>query len=477
MAVDPARNVTQADIPVGRAGLRSRAGRAFAALDESRSSGLAFGLFMMLIVFTLLSVPSRFPVIGMARPTVLLVVVITAVILLSSGVKKDRDSSKTTFLLSLFIFYMLIAIPFVQWPGSVMRFGIENFIKVVVFFYFTVQLVDTFPRLRLFVMTVLACQVWRVLEPLYLNVTTGYWGSQAHMSDWQFMARLSGAPSDIINPNGLAFVILTALPFLHYVLGGSSRMLARVLYAALAPMLLYAFVLTGSRSGLVGLLVVVGMIIYKSRYRVTLTAIAMVAAVLLVGVMSPEMKDRYVSLVDVETQHGATREGRLQGIKQEFVVGMRRPIFGHGLGTSREALVNFAGRNQISHNLYTEVFIETGFVGFVIFMAILASILSNVRAISPAIARLEAAVGASRDGALRIRCGFYRRCGDATLTWVAMCLVFSLAAYGLSNFYWYMIAGLSVCLLNLVTREQITLLRTGAMQIPAPTPGTASGSR
>jgi putative inorganic carbon (hco3(-)) transporter len=477
MAVDPTRNVAQADIPVGRTRLRSRAARDFAPLEKSQSSGLAYGLFMTLIVFTLLSVPSRFPVIGMVRPTVLLVVIITAVILLSSGVKTDRDSSKTTFLLSLFIIYVLISIPFVQWPGSVMRFGIENFIKVVVFFYFTVQLVDTFHRLRLLVMTVLACQVWRVLEPLYLNVTTGYWGSQAHMSDWQFMARLSGAPSDIINPNGLAFVILTALPFLHYVLGGSSRMLARVLYATLAPMLLYAFVLTGSRSGFVGLLVVVGMIIYKSRYRVTLTAIAMVAAVLLVGVMSPEMKDRYVSLVDVETRHGSTREGRLQGIKTEFVVGVRRPIFGHGLGTSKEALVNFAGRDQISHNLYTEVFIETGFIGFVIFMAILASILSNVRAMRPAIAKLEAAVGASRNSALRSRCSFYRRCGDATLTWVAMCLVFSLAAYGLSNFYWYMIAGLSVCLINLVTREERTLGMRASSQTPAATPGSPSGSK
>lgn len=49
---------------------------------------------------------------------------------------------------------------------------------------------------------------------------------------------------------------------------------------------------------------------------------------------------------------------------------------------------------------------------------------------------------------------FYERCTGATLVLALMCLVFSIASYGLSEFYWYLIAGLSVVLRNLLLAEK-----------------------
>lgn len=457
VSAEPAKSPNMVESPDVGQGFGRLLRRAAGGVNESTSSAFAFALFIVFIVFTLLSIPSRFPFIGILRPTVLLVTLITMVIMFTSGPKIGRDTSKTTWLLTSFIIYMLLSIPFVQWPGSVLRFGIEGFVKVVVFFFFAVQLVDTFKRLRLFVMTIVACQVFRVLEPLYLHLTTGYLGSQAHMSGGGFMGRLSGAPSDIINPNGLAFVVLTALPILHYVFGGSPRAWAKLVYVVLAPLLMYAFVLTGSRSGMVGLLVIVAMIIWKSRHRVMMVSVAAIAAVILAGTMSMDMKDRYTSLVDVETQHGATRTGRIEGIKNEFRVGLNRPILGHGLGTSREALFNISGSDRIAHNLYAEVFIETGIIGLGFMLVILASIVTNVREIRPAVEKLRAAVRQRGDTSVHDRLGFYTRCADATLVLVVMCLVFSLASYGLSEFYWYMIGGLSVALRKIVQDEAKSL--------------------
>jgi putative inorganic carbon (hco3(-)) transporter len=449
------------------------AGRAFGrrlrwtagSVNESASSGFAFGLFIVLIIFTLLSVPSRVPIIGMVRPTVLLVSIISLVIIATSGPRKHRDTSNTTRWLTLFIVYVLVTIPFVQWPGSVLRFGIEGFVKAAVFFFFAVQLVDNFRRLWIFVMTILACQVFRVLEPLYLHVTTGYWGSHAYMGSGEFMNRLSGAPGDIINPNGLAFVVLTALPFLHYLFGGSPRVLLKALYIVLAPLLLYAFLLTGSRSGMVGLLIVAGVIVAKSRHRFVLGVIAVVGSAFLLGTLSLDMKDRYLSLVDSTAQHGATREGRIESVKTEMRVGLERPIFGHGLGTSREALFNVSRRDKIAHNLYTEVFIETGIVGLLLFLLVLRSILGNVQRVRPAVDRLANAVRRGTNESIGVRLGFYQRLADATFVWVVMCLVFSLASYGLSEFYWYMIAGLSVCLVRVVMLEEAALAPSGATDL------------
>ena len=264
------------------------------------------------------------------------------------------------------------------------------------------------------------------------------------------MERLSGAPNDIINPNGLAFVVLTALPFIHYVLGGSKQSLVRLIYAALFTALLYALVLTGSRSGLIGLLVLTGAIILQSNHRMALLAIAGIVGVVLVGLMSNDLKDRYLSIADNATKNAATVVGRKQHLLDEIRVWSRRPLIGHGLGTSSEALSNQANRYQPSHNLYTEILVELGVFGLAIYLLFLASIFRNISAARSTVAALKGKV----DREAVVRLAFYERCVTATLVFVVTCLVFSIASYGLSELYWYMIAGLTVAMRSLINAER-----------------------
>lgn len=437
--------------PVARHPLR---GKVQSSIEKGSGTTLAFRLFIVLIVFTLLSIPNRFSVLGLVRPTVLLVALISLLIFLAVRDTPTRDTSSTTRYLNILILYMVISIPFVQWPGSVLRFGLEGFIKAAVFFYFVVHLVDSVQRLRLLVFTILGCQVFRVVEPLYLHLTTGYWGDAAFMAGGEFMNRLSGAPSDIINPNGLAFVALTAIPFLHYLLGGSPNKLMKLLYLALLPPILYAFVLTGSRSGMIGLVVVYGFIILRSKHKMVMAGLAVLAAMVMVGTMSSDMLDRYQSIMDRSTRHAATTEGRVEGVFRDIKVGMNRPLFGHGLGTSREALFNHSGVDQISHNLYGEVLIELGFIGLVLYLRVLFSIVTNVRTSMKDRKRIDGSAVIQTDSSGANRRGFYQRCSESTLALFVICITFSLASYGLSEFYWYLVAGLSVVLTNLIASEE-----------------------
>ncbi len=80
------------------------------------------------------------------------------------------------------------------------KFGLEVYVKAIVFFFFTVRLVTTERRLQLLLLVFVLCQAFRVVEPAYLHVTTGYWGSIASMADWEYMNRLAGAPHDVVNP-------------------------------------------------------------------------------------------------------------------------------------------------------------------------------------------------------------------------------------------------------------------------------------
>ena len=72
--------------------------------------------------------------------------------------------------------------------------------------------------------------------------------------NWEFMYRLSGAPYDWINPNGLAFLICTVLPFI-YLLAGLSW-INKLIFIILTPAFIYALTLTGSRTGFIGLMII-----------------------------------------------------------------------------------------------------------------------------------------------------------------------------------------------------------------------------
>ena len=201
-------------------------------------------------------------------------------------------------------------------------------------------------RLAIFLGVFLGCQVFRVIEPLYLHMTQGYWGSAAHLGGGEFLDRLSGAPADIINPNGLGFVIVILLPFLHMLLFGARSRMWKAAYIFLFPLLLYALALSGSRSGLIGVVFVFVGITYYSRHRLLMTLLAVVIFSGFVLQLNEGQRDRFMSIVSTDTRNAATAQGRIRGWGHELSVGLRNPLFGHGIATSNEAIFNIRRSEQ-----------------------------------------------------------------------------------------------------------------------------------
>jgi O-antigen ligase len=323
----------------------------------------------------------------------------------------------------------------VEWPGSVIRAGIPELIKAVVFYYFTVAFVRTEKDLKKVIVVFVSCQLWRILEPLYLHITQGYWGGIAYMiGGAEALNRLSGAPSDVVNPNGLAFIVCTVLPFLYLIAGLSWKFW--VASSIVTPACIYALVLTGSRSGLLGLAIMFLAILVKSTRRLLWGLSGAMLLVLGFPLLNPDMQDRYMSIIGAGEKNAATAEGRVSGVEDSFVIALRRPIFGHGLGTSREANANFAGKDQPAHNLYGEVAQELGFVGLVIYLLFLKSIYTGFAECKRVYNRQDASA-------------FLTRLVDALQLFLFMNLLFSFASYGLSSYEWYLLGAFSVAIQRL----------------------------
>lgn len=402
---------------------------------------LAFTLYCLFTVSYFLHLGKRLDILGTLRIDLLLTV--GTVLALFVSRKSDATAEKppmqtTTKLLLAICAYVIITLPLVQWPGSVIDHGFEPFIKAAAFYLLTLQTVTTEKRLHRYLVVFLGVQVFRVLEPLYLHITTGYWGSFTDMGNWEYMNRLSGAPFDIINSNGLAFVILVCVSLMHHLLAGGNWK-AKLLYGALLGALVYAMVLTASRSGMLVLAIFGLMIIWNSKHR----TLSLIIVGIIIAIMFANMDDlerqRYLSIVDHSAKGGATAEGRVAGLWTDLGVGFERPLFGHGLGTSAEANYNAYGEALPSHTLYTEVLQELGLIGLGIYVAFLVVVLRNcVRAV-------RRARESGRD--------FIGRVAKSARDFGVLLLIFSIASFGFSEYQWYFLAALSVVLQRFAERD------------------------
>ncbi|MBZ0333686.1 O-antigen ligase family protein [Marinobacter sp. AL4B] len=355
-----------------------------------------------------------------------------------SRLKSNFDDS------SRYLFYILcfsiVTLPLVHWPGSVINNGIVLFIKGAIFYFFTVSLVVSEKRLKLTVFVFVLCNLMRVIEPLVLNITSGYLGSSTYLGGGEFAGRLSGAPSDVVNPNGLAFIIATVIPFLHYVMAPINRFMFSV-YIILMPVLLYTMALTLSRSGIIALCIIALGVWIKSSHKFMLVVVGIFSVFIIYVNLNDVQKDRYFSIVSDEAQQSGTAHGRIDGWFVDLKVAMNRPLIGHGLGTSREANWNVAGIDRVSHILWAEVWQEIGVIGLFLFIFYLKSMVKNF---------LQAGCLVKKN---LYRSDFVYRCLEAMQVWLLMNFLFSFASYGLKSYEWYFFGGLSVVILSIVKNK------------------------
>lgn len=391
-------------------------------------SGFTFFMFLLYQLDFFLHISGRIPGAGVLRPTLMMFAIIAFVLILQREKIKWRFDQPIFKVFSAFLIMIFITLPFVKFPGSVLRENFVIFLKAIVFMYFAALILDSEKRLKISLVIFVGCQVLRVLEPLFLNITQGYWGDSTYLGGKEFANRLAGAPHDVINPNELGFVIVTAIPFLHYFLLPRGWLI-KLAYLAILALLLYALILTMSRGAFLALLVVAWFVWIESKHKILLIVAGILIALTAWSVMDDNQRDRYTSLISSDAKQSATAEGRFAGMINEFKLGLERPIFGFGLGTTAEAKFNTFGKSKASHNMYAEVLIETGIVGLIMFLRFVFSI------------RRQLNVCLEKQHELT---DFYKALFKVLKIVFWMFALYSVNYWGLSQYYWYNFAGIVI---------------------------------
>ena len=178
------------------------------------------------------------------------------------------------------------------------------------------------------------------------------------------------------DPNDLSFYLNFAIPMAWYLskLKGQSSV-ARLSAWGLIPVVVFAVLLTGSRSGAFGCGLALLYVIFSS-FRLNLkwclagVGLAIVFAII-VAHFVPSATYARLSTIPVEVFHGTLNE-RIIIWQAGVRVFTESPVCGVGSGAFRYAVAPLLGDELAPHNVFLAVAVESGLIGVVLWLGLMA---------------------------------------------------------------------------------------------------------
>lgn len=180
--------------------------------------------------------------------------------------------------------------------------------------------------------------------------------------------RVSTSFGMIGNPNEASLFILLFLPltFISGVLS-KSKIIKLIAFTAGISMLI-CVMLTQSRGGFLGMVVISGILVWKlgKKGRVKTITIALIIGFGALAFAPGNYSTRIIAIFDSSKDEAGSSNERTELLKRSLLVTLRNPQ-GVGLGNSRI----FGVRSLETHNAFTQVSSELGIIGLIIYLILL----------------------------------------------------------------------------------------------------------
>ncbi len=278
--------------------------------------------------------------------------------------------SGTTFGVLLFTGVIFLSVPQAIWRGGAVDTAIE-FAKIAVLFFLVTQLCNSPRRIRVLVWVFLLCHLWIAGSTIY-----SYYTDPAYIR--MGIQRAKGLAITMGNPNSIAASLAFSLPFALMMIKAYKNLLARTILVILVGLSVYGVIFTGSRSGMVTLIVLAFILAFRSRHKFP-ALIVTVGILLAVWSIMPDMyQKRFMTIFGGEAEEGdqagatASAMGRLRGLRLGFKMFLDRPILGVGVGNFAIAWLGTYTIDGIHdwsqpHNMFAQLISELGLMGLISF--------------------------------------------------------------------------------------------------------------
>ena len=316
------------------------------------------------------------------------------------------------------------------------RASFDDFSKIILLYFMMVNIVKSDRNLK--------SLIWLyILSTAFLGVysTWSYYSGDYLVAQGISRAYIPGGGS-LADPNSLATTLVLALPFMVLMTKSYRSIFLKILLAAMVAASIWTIVLTGSRGGMLGIIVVLLLLGLFSKRRLATLAISLILIVVL-GVLAPaQYMERFETIAQYDqedtTGAGASARGRIEGLIYGFKFFLQKPITGIGIANFPYHFFH-EGKGWFNpHNMLAQLISELGVVGLMAFSIFIYQLLRILREIniSHKVAKLPA--------------DFYSHMSIAIQITLVMLFFQGLFGHNLYRFNWYVFAGFTAIIHNLV---------------------------
>ncbi len=271
--------------------------------------------------------------------------------------------------------YQLAAVLFVTWTGfavwwlrmPVIPQKFYTFVQLLLVVWLVWELAPTVKRMRGLLVAFALGAFVPALATILLYI-------QSHGS----LNRFSAGGAD---PNSLANTLALAMPMAWFISITTKRRLLIWMGRAYVPLGLMATVLTGSRGGLLSMIIALSIIPFTMK----LSPGRLIATLAMLG-LSGALVIAYAPasvMTRLSTTTESAQSGNFGGRFRIWVAGVhafgQRPLMGYGVGTYKQAVTPELGADAlVAHNSFLSVLVEEGLVGLIFYLTMFFSVFSSV---------------------------------------------------------------------------------------------------
>lgn len=206
------------------------------------------------------------------------------------------------------------------------------------------------------------------------------------------------------DPNQFAMCLLMGIPLWWYLAASAKTTISRTLSLLCTLPMFFVFIQTGSRGGLLGLVVMIAIYFFMVPIskKIVLAGVTIIAALVTLAFLPSYIKTRYMTFFDSsavnlnnQTEETAfllradmdSAAGRKALFYKSIDITLHNPIVGVGPGNFPTAVFSQAKKNGevyawfVTHNAYTQISTETGIPGFLLFVLMIAYSFKNLNTV------------------------------------------------------------------------------------------------
>lgn len=403
-----------------------------------RSDRLLSALFLI----GLTQIGSIYPFLGKVRIELVAgVLLLIAIPLKGNGFARlSAGGNRAARYFYLFVLVVLLSMPLAVSPADSWHWIVYYFKRCFILFLGAVVLLDEERKIESLVRVYLAGIFWLAFSSGYNYIS----GIDILIVDG--VQRVSGATGLLSNPNGMANTLVGALPLAYYMIFHYWRKSVMAwLMIAVCGVSLAAIFMSGSRGGFIGLVAAMGAAVLLAKKRSRAFIAIFIVLLVSLTIAGDELIGRYATILE-GTASGNSANSRMVGLEHGLAMMIRRPLFGVGIGCYPVARGMWFGWNFWAHNTYGQLMGELGLAGTLAWGLMVFYTLLGARRVRRALEPGEGEPGGfAYYLCLAIEVSVYSR------------LVLGMTTHSLHVYFWYLNAGLVVCLERLLDQQRLGL--------------------